>query len=104
MMWGGFQQLGHVSEIADRFIALLVAGVFLSMVRERTGSVLWAIGIHAGWVMAIKIGKKLTDSDPYAAASWLISNDGITGWGSTLWMGAIAAVYWWWTDPGRRRA
>jgi len=103
MMWGGFEQLGKVNEIADRFIALLVAGVFLSMVRERTGSVVWAIGIHAGWVMTIKVAKKLTDSDANATTSWLLSSDGITGWGSALWMAAIAAGYWWWTDPRRRR-
>jgi membrane protease YdiL (CAAX protease family) len=102
MMWGGFAQLGNVAEIADRFVALLVAGVFLSMVRERTGSILWAIGIHAGWVTTIKVGKKFTDTNPDAAAYFLLSNDGITGWGSAAWMAAIALAYWWWSAPKRK--
>jgi len=101
MMWGGFERLGDVAEIADRFVALVVAGVFLSMVRERTGNLVWAIGIHAGWVMIIKLGKKLTLVDPNSPAAILISSDGITGWWSTAWMAAIAAVYWWWSDPKR---
>ena len=31
---------------------LFVVGIFLSMVRERTGHILWAIGIHAGDLIA----------------------------------------------------
>ena len=101
MMWGGFAQLGDMAN-ADRFIALLVAGVFLSMVRERTGSIVWAIGIHAGWVMVIKVAKKFSDSNPDSAAGFLISGDGITGWWSTAWMAVIALLYWWWSDPKRK--
>lgn len=100
----GLSNLAHLGADIDRFIALLVAGVFLSMVRERTGSILWAIGIHAGWILIIKLGKRLTDPDLEANASFLISSDGITGWWSAAWMGAIALVYWWWSNPERRSA
>lgn len=103
MMFGGFARLGDFAGIADRFVALLVAGVFLSMVRERTGSIVWAIGIHAGWVMIIKLGKKLTVTAPDAANAWLVSGDGITGWLSTAWMALIAAAYWYLSDPKRRK-
>jgi len=98
----GLSNLAHLADDADRFVALLVAGVFLSMVRERTGSILWAIGIHAGWVMVIKLSKRLTEVNPDAAAAFLVSSDRITGWLSVFWMCLIAAVYWWWSDPKRR--
>lgn len=102
MLFGGMAQLADFAQHGDRFVALLIAGMFLSMVRERTGNILWAIGIHAGWVLIIKVSKKLTATQPDAALAWLVGGDGITGWLSTVWMAAIALIYWWWSDPQRR--
>jgi membrane protease YdiL (CAAX protease family) len=99
----GLSNLAHLGDDIDRFVALLVAGVFLSMVRERTGSILLPIGIHAGWVMVIKVSKRLTEIDPDAQMAFLASSDRITGWLSAFWMCLIAAVYWWWSDPRRQR-
>jgi uncharacterized protein len=93
-MFGGLAQLDRLDQHFDRFVALWIAGIFLSMVRERTGNILWAIGIHAGWVAIIKLGKLLTDADPHATTAYLISSDGVTGWLSSIWMGAIALIYW----------
>ena len=98
----GLSNLAHLADDADRFMGLLVAGVFLSMVRERTGSILWPIGIHAGWVMVIKVSKRLTEVDPNAQMAFLVSSDRITGWLSVFWMCLIAAIYWWWSDPRRK--
>lgn len=102
MVAAGLSNLADIPH-PDRFVALLVAGVFLSMVRERTGSIYWPIGIHAGWVMTIKITKRLTNNDPGSDLAFLVSADGITGWLSTAWMAAIAAAYWWWTSPARKK-
>lgn len=102
MLFGGLERLDHLDEHADRFIALLIVGIFLSMVRERTGSIWWPIGLHAGWVLVIKLSKKLTDPDPQSSFYWLISADGITGWWSIIWLSALGAVYWWWSNPKRR--
>ena len=44
----------------DSFIALFVAGLTLGLVRLRHGDVAVCIGIHAGWVLTIKLFKKLT--------------------------------------------
>ena len=92
----GLGRIGDFGPISDSFVTLLVAGVFLSMVRERTGNILWAIGIHAGWVMIIKLVKHLTNT-AYVdgqASVWVGSYDHVTGWMATLWLGVIAAVYW----------
>lgn len=101
MIVGGVARLGDFAAIADSFVTLLVVGVFLSMVRERTGNILWAIGIHAGWVMIIKLMKYLTDPTRIdgRASAWVGSYDHITGWMATLLLGAIAAVYWWRSRP-----
>lgn len=100
----GFAQLGDFNAIADNFVGLLLAGLFLSMVRERTGSIYMAIGVHAGWVMVIKLFKDLTDVDKTSeAAFWVGSHDYITGWMSSIWIGALAVVYWWWTSPNRKK-
>jgi membrane protease YdiL (CAAX protease family) len=96
MIGGGLMRLADFGAIADSFTTLLVVGVFLSMVRERTGNILWAIGIHAGWVMIIKLMKYLTDPTVVdgRVSAWIGGYDHITGWMATLWLGAIAAVYW----------
>lgn len=103
MLWLGLANLGDVAGIHDSFLALLVAGLLLSMVRERTGGILWCIGIHAGWVTVIRITKYLTDS---GATVWIGDYDRITGWLAAIWLLLLAAAYWHWSheriDPSRR--
>jgi membrane protease YdiL (CAAX protease family) len=97
----GLGRIGDFAPIADSFITLVVVGLFLSMVRERTGNIIWAIAIHAGWVMIIKLVKYLTDTSVIdgKASFWIGSYDYITGWMATLWLGSIAAIYWYRTRP-----
>lgn len=52
-----------ISRIADSFIALFLAGVLLALVRIRSHRIALCMGIHAGWVMAIKTLKSVTDSN-----------------------------------------
>lgn len=104
MIQGGLGGATDLNGEPDRFAALWVAGVFLAMVRERTGNILWAIGIHAGWVAIIKLSKLLTRADDAAVTSFLVSEDGITGWLSAAWLLLIAVIYWRLSDPTRRQA
>ncbi len=102
MISDGLARLGSPAAFADSFVTLVVVGVFLSMVRERTGNILWAIGIHAGWITVIKLYKYLTDTTIVdgRASVWIGTGyDDITGWMATLWLGAIAAAYWYRTRP-----
>ncbi len=94
MFWGGITNISNVLEHPDRFVGLLIAGVFLSMVRERGKSLIWAIGIHAGWVMTIKISNEFTSVNYDSFYYFLVGNDGVVGWASTIWLGSIAAIYW----------
>ena len=98
MIGAGIGRLNDFAPIADSFSTLLIAGIFLSMVRERSGNILWAIGIHAGWVMMIKMMKYLTNPTITAGQTspWIGSYDNITGWLATLWLGSLALLYWYW--------
>jgi membrane protease YdiL (CAAX protease family) len=96
MIGAGVTRIGDFAPVADSFSTLFMAGVFLSMVREKTGSILCAIGIHAGWVMTIKLGKYLTDPTIVdgQASIWVGQYDHITGWLATLWLGLITTGFW----------
>ena len=107
MLGLGLANLGDVARIHDSLLALLLAGLLLAMVRERTGGILWCIGIHAGWVAVIKVSKYLTDSGgPGGASFWIGEYDRITGWLAAIWLLALAAAYWHWSrgriDRARR--
>lgn len=100
MLLQGLAGLFEVAAIHDSFVALLVAGVLLSMVRERTGSICWVIGIHAGWVLVIKLTKMLTDADGANGLSILVGHyDKVTGWLAAIWLALVAGVYWYRSRP-----
>lgn len=54
--------VANITYIADSFLALFLAGVLLALVRIRSHRIALCMGIHAGWVMAIKTFKSFTDS------------------------------------------
>jgi membrane protease YdiL (CAAX protease family) len=84
----------------DTLLALFMVGVFLALVRERSGHVAWCIGLHAGWVFVIQVTRRLTDGDPDAALGFLAGDyDGMIGWLSMAWIGLLAAGYWRWSRP-----
>jgi hypothetical protein len=88
----------------DSMSALALAGVFLALVRERTGHIGWCIGLHAGWVFVIQVTRYLTvgnDASPYAFLTG--GYDGVIGWLAVGWIGALAVGYWGWpgTAPAR---
>jgi len=67
--------------ILDTALALVAAGGLLAIVRIHTGSVALCIGIHAGWVNAIYVARKLTALRAEHPASALAGDyDGVVGW------------------------
>jgi membrane protease YdiL (CAAX protease family) len=103
MIYSGLARVGDLAPIHDSFVTLFVVGIFLSMVRERTGNILWVIGIHAGWVMIIKATKYLTDvtSIEGNTSAWIGTYDSLTGWMATLWLAAISLWYWFRRQPAK---
>lgn len=83
----------HFGRIADSFAALTAVGVLLSLTRLYTGSIALAIGLHAGWVMVMRITVGTTARPAGAAYAWLASaSDGFTGWLVFAWTAAIIAT------------
>ena len=61
----------EINRIADSFIALFLAGVLLALVRIRSQRIALCMGIHAGWVLAIKTFKSFTDSNAQSEYAFL---------------------------------
>lgn len=73
--------LTDINHIFDSFIALFLAGILLSMVRLRTNRIALCIGIHAGWVIAIKVFKRVTDTNTQSDYAFLTgSYDKVIGY------------------------
>ncbi len=87
LLASAFANFNNVSSFLDAWIALFLAGVFLSLVRLRTNNILWCIGIHAGWVTHIKVFKGFTDRDDSAQCASLASDyDSFIGEFSAAWI------------------
>ncbi len=90
-------QWKHLSSMA----ALFMVGIFLALVRERTGHIAWGIGLHAGWVFVIQVTRRVTDGNPDAPLAFLVgSYDGIIGWLAAVWIGLLAVAYGSWMRGG----
>ncbi len=80
----------HFGRIGDSFAALTAVGILLSLTRLYTGSIALAIGLHAGWVMVMRITVGTTARPPDAPYAWLASaSDGFTGWLVFAWTAAL---------------
>lgn len=79
----------------DSLIALFSAGLFLALVRERSGHIGWSIGLHAGWVFVIQLTRRVTDGDEASSLAFLAGQyDGVIGWLAAFWIGLLAWGYW----------
>lgn len=90
---GAFWQFGQWATF-DSFLALFAVGVFLALVREHTGNIAYCIGLHAGWVLIIKLTKEFTYRN--GTADWAIltgSYDGVIGYLAAAWIAALALGY-----------
>lgn len=95
----GFRLVGdaltHLSNLdVSSFLALFLAGLFLAQIRMafRTG-LGYCIGIHAGWVCAIKTAKAATNGVPGGNWSFLIGPyDGMIGYLTAAWMSVLIVL------------
>lgn len=93
MVLGAFADAADWANL-DSFVALVLVGVLLGLVRERTGHVGWCIGLHAGWVLVIQVARQLTDGNAASPNAWLTGDyDGVIGWLAAAWLAALSAGY-----------
>jgi hypothetical protein len=107
----GFQVLGQALaavarvENLDSFAALLCAGLVLGVMRLRDGDIASCLGIHFGWVLSIKLCKKLTyisDATPLRALAG--RHDDLIGWLAALVLAVLAVILWRWPRVPRTHA
>jgi len=92
-MWGDLgRQFLDPHEVIQRWIGLWLAGICLCVAALRTGCLWLPIGIHAGWVCAIKSNNRISDATPEAANLLWGSHplDGMVAWlflaGLLIWL------------------
>ncbi len=94
LLSSAFANFSNAGMFLDAWIALFLAGIFLSLVRLRTNNILWCIGIHAGWVTHIKVFKDFTDRDNSVQCGQFASSyDNFIGELSAIWILLILFVW-----------
>lgn len=95
LLGSAFSRFAAPAAFVDSFVTLLLVGLMLGLVRQRTGSIAAGIGLHMGWVWVIKSTTSVTDLDVGARGSFLVGPfDGYTGWLVAGWAALMLAVAW----------
>jgi uncharacterized protein len=90
-----FAPLGTPALVADTFLSWLIVGLILSLTRVLTGNIAVAIGLHAGWVIVLRMLQEATISGSSPAyAAWVGRFDGLLGYWLLPWGAGLAAALW----------
>lgn len=90
-----FSPLGQPSLVFDAFLSWLIVGLILSLTRALTGNIAVAIGLHAGWVVVLRMLQEATESGAAPRYSfWVGRFDGLLGYWLVPWGIAIAIALW----------
>jgi len=92
-----FAPLSHPALVFDSFLAWLAVGLILSLTRVLTGNIAVAIGLHAGWVVVLRMLQESTARGTGPAYSqWVGRFDGLLGYWLLPWAAAIGLALWLW--------
>jgi hypothetical protein len=90
-----FSPLAQPSLVFDSFLSWLIVGLILSLTRVLTGNIAVAIGLHAGWVVVLRMLQEGTTTGQVAATSmWVGRFDGLLGYWLVPWGICVAAALW----------
>jgi membrane protease YdiL (CAAX protease family) len=93
LLAGSFAPLGDLRTVLDSLCAWGVVSVLLSLTRILTGNIAVALGLHAGWVVVLRLLQEATGSGTLHSV-WVGRFDGLLGWWVLPWAGAIALLLW----------
>jgi uncharacterized protein len=88
-----FAPLADPGAVLDSFLAWMTVSLVLSLTRILTGNIAAAIGLHAGWVMVLRLLQEATGSGT-AHSAWVGRFDGLLGYWLLPWGAAIALALW----------
>ena len=81
-------------QVFDSFLALLAAGLLLALIRVRSNRLALCIGVHTGWVFAIKAFKRVTDTNGDSAYAFLAGTyDQVIGYLAVVFLVLAIALY-----------
>lgn len=81
-------------QVLDSFLALFAAGLLLALIRVRSNRLALCIGVHAGWVFAIKTFKRVTNSNDDSAYTFLAGTyDQVIGYLAVAFLVLAIALY-----------
>jgi hypothetical protein len=90
-----FAPLGTPALVLDSFMAWLTVSLVLSLTRVLTGNIAAALGLHAGWVVVLRMLQEGTVAGPDANSSaWVGKFDGLLGFWVLPWSAAIGSALW----------
>jgi len=90
-----FAPLGTPALVLDAFLAWLAVGLLLGFARVLTGNIAVSIGLHAGWVVVLRVLMDATSPARGGAFSgWVGTFDGLLGYWILPWSAAIALALW----------
>ena len=90
-----FVPLSHPALVIDAFLSWLMVGLILSLTRALTGNIAVAIGLHAGWVVVLRMLQQGTVSGTASTYSaWVGRFDGLLGYWLLPWGIALATALW----------
>ena len=93
MLAGTLRWFGDPLGMADAFTTLVLIGLLLALVRERTGAIAATMGLHMGWVWVLKVTIGITRPPADVPGAWLVSRfDGFTGWLVAGWTALMILV------------
>jgi uncharacterized protein len=91
LLAGSFAPLGNLGEVLDSLLAWIAVSLVLSLTRIFTGNIAVAVGLHAGWVVVLRLLQVATGSGP-VHSPWVGRFDGLLGYWVLPWAVAIALV------------
>jgi membrane protease YdiL (CAAX protease family) len=90
-----FSPLGEPKLVFDAFLSWLIVGLILSLTRTLTGNIAVAVGLHAGWVVVLRMLQEGTESGVAPQYSfWVGRFDGLLGYWLLPWGISIAIALW----------
>lgn len=90
-----FSPLAQPALVFDSFLSWLTVGLILSLTRVLTGNIAVAVGLHAGWVLVLRMLQEGTSSGTAPQyAFWVGRFDGLLGYWLLPWGACIALALW----------
>lgn len=85
---------GDVHQLVPAFFNLLLAGIMLGLAYQRTGSLWFSFGLHAGWIFWLKTYGFTTDNLPNTQVWVWGSAKLIDGWVAGVVLALLLALLW----------